>query len=138
MDQDLALENYLQMRELYLIMVWRSRCQMIWIVTTCKKESTGINDTKNAYSNYCMCILSTYMYFHKLHRYGILFALRMAIGWSPGPEEAQQFRNDFEVLECRKHFLTAKPARKDEMPKRCEEILYSISFFTFEGKELFV
>merc|ERR1719431_403143 len=42
-------------------------------------------------------------------------------------------RQDFDDLECEQIFMMAKPGRQAKLPKRCEEILYSISFFAFEG-----
>ena len=59
--------------------------------------------------------------------------LRMSIGWSPGTDQAAEMRDLFERLGCRKSFLDAKPSRRDPMSKDCEDILYSISFFAFEG-----
>ena len=59
---------------------------------------------------------------------------RMAVGWSPGRDEAAALRDEFDRLNCRHHFLVAKPARREPMPKACEAILYSISFYAFEGK----
>ena len=59
----------------------------------------------------------------------------MAVGWSPGRDEAAALRDEFDRLNCRHHFLVAKPARREPMPKACEAILYSISFYAFEGKE---
>ena len=53
-------------------------------------------------------------------------------GWFPGEEEAQRERDLFESLGCRQHFLAAKKARTDPMPKDCERLLYSISFLTFQ------
>ena len=64
----------------------------------------------------------------------MLYAFRMAVGWSPGREAAAAMRDEFDRLGCREHFLIAKPARRAPMPKACEEILYSISFYAFEGK----
>ena len=60
--------------------------------------------------------------------------VRMAVGWSPGRDEAAALRDEFDRLNCRHHFLVAKPARREPMPKACEAILYSISFYAFEGK----
>ena len=59
----------------------------------------------------------------------------MSIGWSPGPDRAAEMREIFDRLNCRERFLNAKPSRLEPMPKDCEEILYSISFFAFEGKK---
>ena len=59
----------------------------------------------------------------------------MSIGWSPGPDRAAEMREVFDRLNCRERFLNAKPSRLEPMPKDCEEILYSISFFAFEGKK---
>ena len=53
-------------------------------------------------------------------------------GWFPGPEEAARERDLFESLGCRHHFMMAKKARTDPMPKDCERLLYSISFLTFQ------
>lgn len=60
----------------------------------------------------------------------------MSIGWSPGPDRAAEMREVFDRLNCRERFLNAKPSRLEPMPKDCEEILYSISFFAFEGKKI--
>ena len=59
----------------------------------------------------------------------------MSIGWSPGPDRAAEMREIFDRLNCRERFLNAKPSRLEPMPKDCEEILYSISFFAFEGEK---
>ena len=53
-------------------------------------------------------------------------------GWFPGREVAQMERELFENLGCRQHFMIAKKARTDPMPKDCERLLYSISFLTFQ------
>ena len=53
-------------------------------------------------------------------------------GWFPGSEEAQRERDLFDNLGCRQHFMIAKKARIDPMPKDCERLLYSISFLTFQ------
>ena len=53
-------------------------------------------------------------------------------GWFPGSDKAAEYRDLFENLECRKHFLQAKPGRTEEVPKDCEKLLYSISFLTFQ------
>jgi len=57
----------------------------------------------------------------------------MMQGWFPGREKVEWDRSEFERLDCRRHFLQAKPGRLDPMPKECERILYSISFLTFHG-----
>jgi len=62
-----------------------------------------------------------------------LSADRMSTGWSPGPERATELREQFDRLGCASHFSIAQSAREAEMPKDCENILYSISFFAFEG-----
>ena len=56
----------------------------------------------------------------------------MMEGWFPGKEIAEIERSEFERLDCRRHFLQAKPGRTDPMPKGCERLLYSISFLTFQ------
>ena len=56
----------------------------------------------------------------------------MMEGWFPGREIAENDKAEFERLECRRHFLQAKPGRMDPMPKECERILYSISYLTFQ------
>ena len=53
-------------------------------------------------------------------------------GWFPGGDKAQEYRDLFESLGCREHFLQAKPGRTEEIPKDCEKLLYSISFLTFQ------
>ena len=53
-------------------------------------------------------------------------------GWFPGADISEKNREEFERLECRKHFMQAKPGRTGPMPKECERILYSISFLTFQ------
>ena len=60
----------------------------------------------------------------------------MALGWTPSPDQVKQMRQDFDDLECEQIFMMAKPGRQAELPKRCEEILYSISFFAFEGNDI--
>ena len=53
-------------------------------------------------------------------------------GWFPGEEVARRERELFDSLGCREHFMIAKKARTDPMPKECERLLYSISFLTFQ------
>ena len=53
-------------------------------------------------------------------------------GWFPGSDKAAEYKDLFESLECRKHFVQAKPGRTEEVPKDCEKLLYSISFLTFQ------
>merc|ERR1711892_580693 len=54
-------------------------------------------------------------------------------GWFPGREKVQWYRDEFDRLECRRHFLQAKPSRMAPIPKECEGLLYSISLLTFQG-----
>ena len=58
-------------------------------------------------------------------------------GWYPGDELVRQNREDFDRLDCRRHFLQAKPSRMpDAVPEECMRILRSISFLTFQGAHL--
>ena len=58
-------------------------------------------------------------------------------GWYPGDQAAEEYRNEFDRLECRKHFFHPKPGRMpDSVPVECMAILRSISFLTFQGAHL--
>ena len=58
-------------------------------------------------------------------------------GWYPGDEQMRQNRDDFDRLDCRRHFLQPKPSRlPDAVPAECMRILKSISFLTFQGAHL--
>ena len=58
-------------------------------------------------------------------------------GWYPGDEQVRQNREDFDGLDCRRHFLQPKPRRQpDAVPEECMRILKSISFLTFQGAHL--
>ena len=43
----------------------------------------------------------------------LFFYVRPTAGWSPGPEKAAALREEIERLNCRQHFITAKPARQE-------------------------
>lgn len=55
------------------------------------------------------------------------------IGWSPGRDQAQNNKETFDRWQCRNFFLTAKPARQQEIPAECIPLLHSISYYVFEG-----
>ena len=58
-------------------------------------------------------------------------------GWYPGDEQARRNRDEFDQLDCRRHFLQPKPRRlPDAVPEECMRILKSISFLTFQGAHL--
>jgi len=53
--------------------------------------------------------------------------------WFRGEVQAEQNIYLFLKFECMEQFMKARPGRTSPMPKECEKILNSISFFMFEG-----